>query len=165
MNYEFHVGDYVETVSGAKGYINQILYKEPYYFKWIVTDTDGAEFSEFCEARCGDLNKYARIGQYDFTKPKQPKEIGKLTPNGWCMGTSGDDLIRKINELVDAVNKLMKKNISEGEAKFHACKSDKKEETSEDKCEFVKCNNCNLRYNCDEQTEFICKNNDYCYMS
>lgn len=106
MNYEFHVGDYVETVSGAKGYIDQILYKEPYYFKWMVTDTDGAEFSEFCEARCDDLNKYARIGQYVFTKPEQSKEIDKLTPNGWCMGTSGDDLIRKINELVDAVNEL-----------------------------------------------------------
>lgn len=54
---------------------------------------------------------------------------------------------------------------SEGEAKFHACKSDKKEETSEDKREIMKCNNCSLRYHCDEQTEFICKNNDYCYMS
>ena len=59
----------------------------------------------------------------------------------------------------------MKKNISEGEAKFHSCKYDKKEGTSEDKSEVVKCNNCSLRYNCDEQTEFICKNNDYCYMS
>lgn len=26
----------------------------------------------------------------------------------------------------------------------------------------MKCNNCYLRYHCDEQTEFICKNNDYC---
>lgn len=160
MNYEFHVGDYVETVSGAKGYIDQILYKEPYYFKWMVTDTDGAEFSEFCEARCDDLNKYARIGQYVFTKPEQSKEI-ELLPESW-MDTPEK---RKINELVAAVNELMKKNISEGEAKFHACKSDKKEETSEDKREIMKCNNCSLRYHCDEQTEFICKNNDYCYMS
>lgn len=111
MNYEFHVGDYVETVSGAKGYINQILYKEPYYFKWIVTDTDGAEFSEFCEARCGDLNKYARIGQYDFTKPKQ---IEKLTYaesyiNGYQVLT-GRKLIDTINELVDAVNELRRIN-------------------------------------------------------
>lgn len=160
MNYEFHVGDYVETVSGAKGYIDQILYKEPYYFKWMVTDTDGAEFSEFCEARCDDLNKYARIGQYVFTKPEQSKEI-EFLPESWMDAPEK----RKINELVAAVNKLMKKNISEGEAKFHACKDDKKEETSEDKSEVVKCNNCSLRYHCDEQTEFICKNNDYCYMS
>ena len=26
----------------------------------------------------------------------------------------------------------------------------------------MKCNNCYLRYHCDEQTEFICKHNDYC---
>lgn len=130
MNYEFHVGDYVETVSGAKGYIDQILSKEPYYFRWIVTDTDGAEFSDFCATRCSDLSKYARIGQYDFTKPEQPKEIKKLpdgygdgyvlykgttevsgtVENGWV---SIGALSSKINELVDAVNELMKKNINE----------------------------------------------------
>ena len=26
----------------------------------------------------------------------------------------------------------------------------------------MKCNNCYLRYHCDEQTELICKQNDYC---
>lgn len=26
----------------------------------------------------------------------------------------------------------------------------------------MKCDNCYLRYHCDEQTEFICKHNDYC---
>lgn len=26
----------------------------------------------------------------------------------------------------------------------------------------AKCQNCYLRYHCDEQTEFICKSNDYC---
>lgn len=26
----------------------------------------------------------------------------------------------------------------------------------------MKCNDCYLRYHCDEQTEFICKYNDYC---
>ena len=25
-----------------------------------------------------------------------------------------------------------------------------------------KCDTCILRYNCDEQTEFVCKHNDYC---
>lgn len=109
MNYEFHVGDYVETVSGAKGYIDQILSKEPYYFRWIVTDTDGAEFSDFCAIRCSDLSKYARIGQYNFTNTEQSKEIDRLMPNGWCMGVSGDNLITKINELVDAVNELRNK--------------------------------------------------------
>lgn len=26
----------------------------------------------------------------------------------------------------------------------------------------MKCNNCYLRYHCDEQTEYICKHNNYC---
>lgn len=46
---------------------------------------------------------------YDFTNPEHPKEIGRLMPNGWCMGVSGDNLITKINELVDAVNELRNK--------------------------------------------------------
>ena len=46
-------------------------------------------------------------------------------------------MVLKINELVDAVNEL----------------ADAVNE---------KCNNCRLRYPCDEQTEFICKHNNYC---
>lgn len=110
MNYEFHVGDYVETVSGAKGYIDQVLSEGSYYFRWVTTDTDDIEFSNFCVSYCSDLSKYARIGQYDFTKPK---EIERLPSCGWGMGVSGDNLIDKINELVDAVNKLRKKSINE----------------------------------------------------
>lgn len=111
MNYEFHVGDYVETVSGAKGYIDQVLSEGPYYFRWVTTDTDGAEFSDFCATRCSDLSKYARIGQYDFTKPEK---IEKLTYaeshiNGYQVLTDRK-LIDKINELIDAVNELRKRN-------------------------------------------------------
>lgn len=113
MNYEFHVGDYVETVSGAKGYIDQVLSEGSYYFRWVTTDTDNFEFSEFCESYCSDLSKFARIGQYDFTKP-EVKQIEKLTYaesyiNGYQVLT-GRKLIDKINELVDAVNKLKKRN-------------------------------------------------------
>lgn len=100
MNYEFHVGDYVETVSGAKGYIDQILSEGPYYFRWVATGTYDVE------SYCSDLSKYVRIGQYDFTKPK---EIERLPSSGWCSGVAGD-LIDKINELVDAVNELEKQN-------------------------------------------------------
>lgn len=32
----------------------------------------------------------------------------------------------------------------------------------ERKADFMKCRDCFLRYVCDEQTEFICKSNDYC---
>ena len=55
---------------------------------------------------------YKRIGKYDFTKP-EVKKIEKLTYaesyiNGYQVLT-GRKLIDKINELVDAVNELMKK--------------------------------------------------------
>lgn len=127
MNYEFHVGDYVETKEDVIGYISSVLATGD---AWWMCTSDGHGYDagqEYGIMYNSDLSYcYNRIGQYDFTKPEQPKEIDKLTPNGWGMGTSGDDLIRKINELVDTVNKLMKKNISEGEAKFHACKGDKK---------------------------------------
>lgn len=49
-----------------------------------------------------------RIGQYTFTY--QDKKLKKLTSYGWNMGVSGDDLILKINELIDAVNELRDKN-------------------------------------------------------
>lgn len=100
MNYEFHVGDYVETVSGNKGYIDQVLSEGSYYFRWVRTDPDSAELY------CIDLSKYVRIGQYDFTKWKK---IERIPSSGLYTGVSGD-LIDKINELVDAVNKLKKRN-------------------------------------------------------
>ena len=40
----------------------------------------------------------------------QDKKLKKLTSYGWNMGVSGDDLILKINELIDAVNELRDKN-------------------------------------------------------
>ena len=101
MNYEFHVGDYVETVSGAKGYIDQVLAEGSYYFRWVITDPDSAELY------CSDLSKYVRIGQYDFTKPEKIEELtyAESHINGYQVLT-GRKLIDKINELVDAVNEL-----------------------------------------------------------
>ena len=169
MNYEFHVGDYVETKEGVIGYISSVLATGDAW--WMcASDCHGYQAGqEYGIMYNGDFtHNYNRIGQYVFTKP-EVKQIEKLTYaesyiNGYQVLT-GRKLIDTINELVDAVNELMNKNISEGEAKFHACKNNKKEETPEYKHEIAKCNNCSLRYHCDEQTEFICKNNDYCYMS
>ncbi len=109
MKYEFHVGDYVETAKGDVGYVAMVDMGTGDVSMDIKLTKDGANIYR-CYAFTLDSAPYLfnRIGQYDFTKPEQPKEIEKLTPNGWCMGTSGDDLIRKINELVDAVNELRK---------------------------------------------------------
>ena len=132
MNYEFHVGDYVETVGGAKGYIcgaNKDW--------WYCTNADdeysvGYLYRIVRLGRGGIHECYNRIGTYDFTK-KEKKKIEALTINKTMYqytgdGTSNtgadytavyentkfqDKVIDKINELVDAVNKLMDKEDNE----------------------------------------------------
>ena len=127
MNYEFHVGDYVETKDGTIGYVSSVLATDDAW--WMCTSDDhgyhaGQEYGIICGS---DLSHYyKRIGQYDFTKPKQPKEIKKL-PDGYGDGyvlyksmTEVDGTVEngwvsigvlssKINELVDAVNELRNK--------------------------------------------------------
>ena len=128
MNYEFHVGDYVETVGGAKGYICDANKDW-----WRCTNADdeysvGYVYRIVRLGRGGIHECYNRIGTYDFTK-KEKKKIEALTINKTMYqytgdGTSNggadytavydntkfqDKMIDKINELVDAVNKLMDK--------------------------------------------------------
>ena len=130
MNYEFHVGDYVETYSGAVGYIISV---EDDAFTWVnhTPIRDGDDVYSNVEQRnfySSVKDVFIRIGAYDFTK-KEKKKIEKLTINKTMYqytgdGTSNggadytavydntkfqDKMIDKINELVDAVNKLMDK--------------------------------------------------------
>ena len=134
MNYEFHVGDYVETWSGAVGYIISI---EDDAFTWVnhtpIRDGDDVYFNvEQRNFYSSVRDLFARIGAYDFTK-KEKKKIEALTINKTMYqytgdGTSNggadytavydntkfqDKMIDKINELVDAVNKLMDKENKE----------------------------------------------------
>ena len=79
MNYEFHVGDYVETYSGAVGYIISI---EDDAFTWVnhtpIRDGDDVYFNvEQRNFYSSVKDVFARIGAYDFTK-KEKKEIGEL---------------------------------------------------------------------------------------
>ena len=114
MNYEFHVGDYVETYSGAVGYIISI---EDDAFTWVnhtpIRDGDDVYFNvEQRNFYSSVKDVFARIGAYDFTK-KEKKKIEMID------GVDIDDpedrcfIIDKINELVDAVNKLMDKEDKE----------------------------------------------------
>ena len=129
MNYEFHVGDYVETVGGAKGYICDANKDW-----WYCTNADD-EYSfgyvyRIVRLGRGEIHEcYNRIGAYDFTK-KEKKKIEALTINKTMYqytgdGTSNggadytavydktkfqDKMIDKINELVDAVNLLLDKS-------------------------------------------------------
>ena len=107
MNYEFHVGDYVETVGGAKGYICDANKDW-----WYCTNADD-EYSfgyvyRIVRLGRGEIHEcYNRIGAYDFTK-KEKKKIENLTKPQWSMPV--EDLIDKINELIDAVNLLLDKS-------------------------------------------------------
>ena len=129
MNYEFHVGDYVETVGGAKGYICDANKDW-----WYCTNADD-EYSfgyvyRIVRLGRGEIHEcYNRIGAYDFTK-KEKKKIEALTINKTMYqytgdGTSNggadytavydktkfqDKMIDKINELVDTVNLLLDKS-------------------------------------------------------
>ena len=120
MNYEFHVGDYVEAIGGAKGYICDANKDW-----WYCTNADD-EYSvgyvyRIVRLGMGEIHEcYNRIGSYDFTK----KEKKKIEPISDCnkhifanairsdnhlVRVVSDNILNKINELVDAVNKLMDK--------------------------------------------------------
>ena len=118
MNYEFHVGDYVETYSGAVGYIISV---EDDAFTWVnhTPIRDGDDVYSNVEQRnfySSVKDLFVRIGTYDFTK-KEKKKIAKLSEDdSWLTFRNTNKanvnlcyIIKRINELVDAVNKLMDK--------------------------------------------------------
>lgn len=107
MNYEFHVGDYVEDIDGRVGYISKICHcdkcKERGWFEPHIVFSDGEEdYISDCDIKCIS-NIFTRIGAYDFTK-EEKKKIESLDYNAIYT-----NYIDKINELVDAVNELRDK--------------------------------------------------------
>lgn len=122
MNYEFHVGDYVETRDGKIGYVyyfrpNTLVFKMPDGGQHEIS-TDVLDWSGHPE------NVFNRIGAYDFTK-KEKKRIEPISDcnkhifanaiksDSQIVRVVSDDILNKINELVDAVNKLMEKEDEE----------------------------------------------------
>ena len=142
MNYEFHVGDYVETWDGWIGYVDywKIYWSEVCHESVLllrgIAKKDGKELPMDFNFVCSDIPRhFNRIGKYtfgNFTK-KEKKKIEALAINKTMYqytgdGTSNtgadytavyentkfqDKVIDKINELVDAVNKLMDKENKE----------------------------------------------------
>lgn len=113
MNYEFHVGDYAAYSTNDRTYTGYVReYMHPafsneycFVFQW----DDGAQLG--WSGRIEELpHNFVRIGQYDFTK-KEKKKIEQIeyivTETGTIYQLSA--LKNKINELVDAVNKLIDK--------------------------------------------------------
>ena len=122
MNYEFHAGDYVETYSGAVGYIISV---EDDAFTWVnhTPIRDGDDVYSNVEQRnfySSVKDVFIRIGAYDFTK-KEKKKIQRLSEDdSWLTFRNTNKanvnlcyIINKINELVDVVNKLMDKEDKE----------------------------------------------------
>ena len=118
MNYEFHVGDYVETYSGAVGYIISV---EDDAFTWVnhtpIRDGDDVYFNvEQRNFYSSVKDLFVRIGAHDFTK-KEKKKIARLSEDdSWLTFRNTNKanvnlcyIIKRINELVDAVNELMDK--------------------------------------------------------
>ena len=119
MNYEFHVGDYVETWSGVVGYIISI---EDDAFTWVnhtpIRDGDDVYFNvEQRNFYSSVRDLFARVGAYDFTK-KEKKKIARLSEDdSWLTFRNTNKanvnlcyIIKRINELIDAVNLLLDKS-------------------------------------------------------
>lgn len=110
MKYEFHVGDYVETVGGFVGWVSHV---DRNYI--TIVSNDGSISGPWSIPN--EQYHFKRIGQYDFTK----KDEGKIEPlkKSWVLTDDADDkgeyyfdsreVIKKINELVEAVNRLEEK--------------------------------------------------------
>ena len=121
MKYEFRVGDYVEDATGRVGYIQSICQCEQCkargFYEPFVLYTDGnSDCITVYEYEKGFLG-YKRIGQYDFTK----KDESKIEPLDYTErfirnSTVDSTLIsymKKINELVEAVNELRMRDAKE----------------------------------------------------
>ena len=114
MNYEFHVGDYIENSKGDVGWVTSVTDEK------IVWETNNGKTYVM---EVPTLNRvqhpealFVRIGAYDFTK-KEKKKIARLSEDdSWLTFRNTNKanvnlcyIIKRINELVDAVNKLMDK--------------------------------------------------------
>ena len=103
MEYEFHVGDYVETVGGFIGWVS---YADRNYI--TMKSNEGIISGPWSIPE--EQYHFNRIGQYDFTK----KDEGKIEPLDYTerfirnstVETTLISYMKKINELVDVVNGL-----------------------------------------------------------
>lgn len=109
MKYEFHVGDYVETDTGTIGYVSEV--PEQGCSFWTATKLSERDIGDnrytvntpYCIFSFGDFN---RIGQHDFTEKNKIEPLIGKHPNDYC---NSKLMWNKINELVEAVNRLKEK--------------------------------------------------------
>ena len=118
MKYEFHVGDYVETVGGLIGWVS---YVDRNYI--TIKSNEGIISGPWSILE--EQYHFNRIGQYEFAKKDENKieplceEYTKSFPI-YKTTTTGNDsewrsidigvVGKKINELIEVVNELRDKN-------------------------------------------------------
>lgn len=125
MKYDFRFGDYVEDVAGRVGYIQSICQCEQckvrgFYEPFVLYKDGNSDCITVYEYEKG-FPGYKRIGQYDFTKKAEDKDDDKIEPLDYTeralRETSSGAILRaymkKINELVDAVNELRMRDAKE----------------------------------------------------
>ena len=137
MKYEFHAGDYIESFDGSVGYLTKVetwysgtVGNDVVHLHGSTTFDASCGFTPFTiTIPLSDISKYFnRIGQYDFTK----KDEGKIEPladnytesfpifktqdtvtgktyKQECYSIDIGAVGKKINELVEAVNRLEEK--------------------------------------------------------
>ncbi len=131
MKYEFHVGDYVAYVANGKmykGYVREYVrptFSDEYCF--VFQWDDGTQLG--WSGRIEELpHNFVRIGQYDFTKKDEGKiellsdnytesfpifktqdSVTGKTYKQECYSIDIGVISKKINELVEAVNRLEEK--------------------------------------------------------
>ena len=119
MKYEFHVGDYVETSDGHEGYILKYnCFPDEFPVTWFLTvyhkEYGHSTIYEVLENRFPAF--FNRIGRYNFTEKDECK-IKPLVKSWVLEGTAANgeyyfdprEVIKKINDLVEAVNRLEEK--------------------------------------------------------
>ena len=116
MKYEFHVGDYVETKTGTIGYVSKAPKEGLSYWtpiKLSYNDTR-EELYSVGDSYCIPFplfpvhNDFNRIGQYDFTE-KNKNKIEFIDGVDTADPNDSPYIIDKINELIEAVNRLEEK--------------------------------------------------------
>lgn len=118
MNYEFHVGDYIENSKGDVGWVTSVTDEK------VVWETNNGKTYVM---EVPTLNRvqhpealFVRIGAHDFTKKEKKKIepisdcnkhifVNAIKSDNHLVRVVSDDILNKINELVEAVNKLMDK--------------------------------------------------------
>lgn len=104
MKYEFRIGDYAETKDGGRGYVirSDLLCYQDIVTGYIISVKFGDEETLTYEFTANEAHRqFNRIGRYDFAEGTKTPAITSLT----CADESA--MLRKINELVGAVNELL----------------------------------------------------------